>query len=79
LENKINESSSKFNLSKVNLANIRPENQNFIFDDDELTGLVEEIQKIRKEVIEILLDIRKNIDLTKLTNKYSSGRGIYQF
>ncbi|MHB8277507.1 MAG: hypothetical protein ACYDIA_07635 [Candidatus Humimicrobiaceae bacterium] len=74
-ENKINESSSKFNLSEDNIIGQIRKVRKFILDDKKLAGLVEELQKIRKEVIEILLDTKRNIDLKKLIDKFKSGKG----
>ena len=80
LKNEINISSSKFNLSEKNISGRGKRKYSFILNDKELANLVEEMQKIRKETIIILLDAKKNINIQKLINKFKNGnKGVYSF
>jgi hypothetical protein len=51
-----------FNLSEENIVRQRIKRYVFVMEDIKLVRLVEEIQKFRKESIEVLMDINKNID-----------------
>lgn len=75
LKNEIKISSSKFNLSDVNIVGQKIEQHVFVLEDVELVRLVEEIQELRKKSIEILLDIDNNIDKKKLIYKFRDGKG----
>jgi hypothetical protein len=80
LKNEINIVASKFNLSEKNISGRAKRKYSFILNDKTLANLVEEMQKIRKETIIILLDTKKNINIQKLTNKFiNDDKGVYSF
>ena len=79
VENKINIFISKFNLSKDSIFN---KNKNYpeeiTLKDLELIEVVVEMQKIRKNIIEFLLDVENNINTEELKNKFKKEKG-YSF
>ena len=79
LENKINIFISKFNLSKDSIFD---KNENYpeevTLKDLDLIAVVVEMQKIRKNIIEFLLDVENNINTEELKNKFKKEKG-YSF